>query len=124
MCPVVSTPTPRYLAALPKQKEAKNIPSDADSAAMFEFRTAALLLWHDGDRPDGQACRADEFERRADEQEAILSGGGQLREPQVLDDVDTMAGQQKQVARQRAAKLRVARADHVPGHIVGPDRQH
>ncbi len=50
--------------------------------------------------------------------------GGQLFEVEVLDDRDSGADQEQDVAGQCHSELGIGRADDVPGHVVGADRAH
>src|SRR5919199_2665062 len=72
---------------------------------------------------DGRARRSDELQGCADEVEAMATGGGELLQRQVLDNVDAAAGEEDQVPRHETPELGIAHPGHVPRHVVGPDRE-
>src|SRR5215211_7213176 len=74
--------------------------------------------------PDRRTGRPDELQGRTDEVEATVPRGCEILQYQVLDDVDAAAGQEDQMPRHHAPELGISEANHVPRHVVRPDRQY
>jgi hypothetical protein len=74
------------------------------------------------DRPDRRSGGTLPLQGGAEEGEFEAPVARQLFQIQVLEDVDAVAGQQHEVAGQRAAQHGVHRANHIPGHVVSTYR--